>query len=216
MISFSILTVTQGEPYSARFLRHFRVIADMLSAEFVVAHDRCGPPPCDADRYLPVQSSGAIEDVLVQAHAACSGDYVLRLDDDETLSPQAVLSLAEWRSQASDSRAYALPRANLWGDQWHAIKSGHLFPDFQVRLMPRGREQRTRVHEGLAADALLPGMILHHKFLLKTREERRAIAARYEAKQAGCGSGHYLQFSVPEDCFEIETFAFHTGSVNQS
>lgn len=212
-MKLSILTVTAGEPYTGRFLWHFRAVADMLSAEFVVAHDRCTPWACGADKYVPVKSSGVIEDVLVEAHAACSGDYVLRLDDDETLSPQAILCIAAWLPEAGDTKVYAFPRANLWGDQWHAISSGDLFPDFQVRLMPRDRECRTKVHEGIAPDALFPGMILHHKFLLKSLAERRAIAARYEAKQAGCGSGHYLQFSVPEDCFEIKTFPFFTGKV---
>ena len=214
-MKLSILTVTRSEPHTPRFLRHFRAVADMLSAEFVVACDRVATPDCDADRYIAVQSSGAIEDVLVEAHSACSGDYVLRMDDDETLSAQAILSLAEWGGLQSDSRVYALPRANLWGDQWHGISSGDLFPDFQVRLMPRDREQRTHVHEGIIPDSLLPGMILHHKFLLKSREERLAIAARYEKKQAGCGSGHYLQFSVPEDCFQIQTFAFRAGKVDR-
>ena len=214
-MKLSILTVTRSEPHTPRFLRHFRAVADILSAEFVVAYDRVTTPNCDADRYVAVESSGAIEDVLVQAHAACGGEYVLRMDDDETLSPQAILSLAEWGGLESDSRVYALPRANLWGDQWHGISSGSLFPDCQVRLMPRNYERRTRVHEGIIPDAIFPGMMLHHKFLIKSREERLAIAARYEEKQAGCGSGHYLQFSVPEDCFPIETFAFRTGKVDQ-
>lgn len=214
-MKLSVLTVTRWEPHTPRFLRHFRAVADILSAEFVVAYDRVSQPACDADRYVAVESSGAIEDVLVQAHSACSGEYVLRLDDDETLSPQAILALAEWGGLESDSRVYAFPRANLWGDQWHGMSSGSLFPDFQVRLMPRDHERRTRVHEGLIPDAIFPGMILHHKFLIKSREERLAIAARYEEKQAGCGSGHYLQFSVPEDCFPIETFAFRTGKLNQ-
>lgn len=187
----------------------------MLSAEFVLAHDRCPPPDCGADRYLPVETSGAIEDVLVQSHSACGADYVLRLDDDETLSPHAILLLARWLAVSSDSRVYGFPRANLWGDQWHAISSGHLFPDVQVRLMPRENERRTRVHEGITPDIVMPALILHHKFLIRSREERLKIAAVYEQKQAGCGSGHYLQFSVPEDCFDIETFAFRTGVVSQ-
>jgi len=209
----SILTVTKCEAYTPRFLRHFRAVADILSAEFVVAHDRCGPPDCGADKYVAVHSKGVIEDVLVEAHQACSGDYVLRLDDDETLSPQAILCVAELLPKKNDTNVYAFPRANLWGDERHGIFSGDLFPDPQVRLMPRNRECRTKVHEGIMPDVMLSGMILHHKFLLKSCDERRAIAARYEAKQHGCGTGHYLQFSVPEDCFEIKTFSFSTGSV---
>jgi hypothetical protein len=41
------------------------------------------------------------------------------------------------------------------------------------------------------------------------------LAAVFALTLAGCGSGHYLQFSVPEDCFPIETFAFRTGKVDQ-
>lgn len=210
----SILTVTRLEPYTAPFLRHFRAVADIVGAEFVVAHDRCPVVDCGADKYAPVESSGVIEDVLVEAHAACSGDYVLRLDDDETLSAQAILDVVEWSKVDEDTKVYAFPRANLWGDRWHAISSGSLFPDFQARLMPRHREQRRHVHEGILPDAAMPGMILHWKFLLKSREERQAIAAGYESKKPGCGSGHYLQFSVPEECFDtVETFPFRAGRV---
>jgi hypothetical protein len=206
-MNLSILTVTRVEPHAPRFLRHFRAVADVLSAEFVVAYDRASTPNCDADRYVAVESSGVIEDVLVQAHAACSGEYVLRMDDDETLTPQAILSLAGWIGLQSDSKVYAFPRANLWGDQWHAVSSGSLFPDLQSRLMPRDHESRTTVHEGMPFDIILPGLILHHKFLIKSYAERAKIALRYEQKRAGCGSGHYLQFSVPEDCGPIETFS---------
>lgn len=213
-MKLSILTVTRFEAYTPRFLTHFRALADICGAEFVVAYDRCDRVECGADVYVPVTSGGVIEDVLVEAHAACSGDYVLRMDDDETLSAQAIMDIVEWGVEDADSRAYAFPRANLWGDEWHAVRSGDLFPDFQVRLMPRFREMRKTVHEGMMPDALMPGMILHHKFLLKSREERERIAAVYESRRAGSGSGHYLQFSVPEACFGIETFAFRVGRVS--
>lgn len=210
-MNLSILCVSRCQDYTKRFFTHFRALADILGAEFVLAHDRCATPDCAADKYLPVETRGAIEDVLTAAHMACSRDYVLRLDDDETLSPAAIMAVAQ---ADLSGRVFAFPRANLVGDERTAVKSGHLFPDFQVRLMPKEAETRTRIHEGLPADACLPGMILHHKFLLKTVDERRAIAATYESRQPGCGTGHYLQFSVPEDAFEsIETFRFVTGAV---
>jgi hypothetical protein len=213
-VNLSILTVTRGEPHTKRFFTHFRAVADILRAEFVLAYDGCDKPDCGADKYLAVRSSGAIEDVLVEAHRACSGGYVLRLDDDETLSPAAILSVAEANL---DGRVFALPRANLWGDERHAITNGHLFPDWQARLMPRDREDRTTVHAGVIADAAAKGVILHHKFLVKSLEERRAIASRYESKSAGCGTGHYLQFSVPEDCFSEPTVVeFASGRIEVS
>lgn len=210
-MTLSILTVTKCEPHAKRFLAHFRAVADILRAEFVVAHDNCERPDCGAERYVAVQTRGAIEDVLVEAHAACSGEYVLRLDDDETLSAQAILCVAEVQL---DGRVFAFPRANLWGDERHAISNGSLFPDIQPRLMPREKESRTQVHAGLAADAIMSGMILHHKFLIRSAEDRRCIAGRYEQKSPGCGTGHYLQFSVPEDCFDtISLFEFSSGRI---
>lgn len=208
----SILTITRCERHTPRFFTHFRALADILQAEFVVAYDRCEKPDCGADRYVPVEAKFTCENVLAEAHSACAGDYVLRLDDDETLSPQGILCVAEAKL---DGRVFAFPRANLWGDEHHAIASGDLFPDCQTRLMPRERETRTQLHAGVSADLLLNGMILHHKFLVKGIDERRAIAARYEANHPGGGTGHYLQFSVPEDAFDgkLTVFPFVSGRV---
>lgn len=212
----SVLCVSKCEPHTRRFFTHFRAIADIFGAEFVLAHDRCDRPDCDADKYLSVTAKATIEDVLIEAHRACSGDYVLRLDDDETLSPAAILKVDSAMRADPEGRIFALPRANLIENDRTAIISGSLFPDFQVRLMPREAEIRTLLHEGLPANAMIKGMILHHKFLIKTIEERRALAASYEAHRDGCGSGHYLQFSVPEDVFdEIEVQSFTTGDVSE-
>ncbi len=41
--------------------------------------------------------------------------------------------------------------------------------------------------------------ILHHKFLVKSYEERVKIAERYESISAGAGSAGYLTFTLPED-----------------
>lgn len=201
-MNLSILTVTRFEKHTPRFLKHFRALADIFRAEFVVGYDRCDRVECDADVYFPVQTRGTIEHVLAEAYAACSGEYVLRLDDDETLSAKAIYELDQWSMNESDEKVYDFPRANLWGSESTAITSGNLFPDFQSRLMPKAKETRTQLHQGLFSDGVIPGLILHHKFLVKTREEREEIAARYEQIGEGLGSGHYLQFSVPEKCFE--------------
>lgn len=215
MTKLSVLCVSKCEPYTKRFFTHFRAIADIFGAEFVLAHDRCNPPDCGADKYLSVEASGTIEDVLIDAHRACSGEYVLRLDDDETLSAHAIFLVRGMIEEDLDGRIYAFPRANLIEDESTAIVSGSLFPDFQVRLMPRDAENRTLLHEGLSPNEAIKGLLLHHKFLVKSVDERRAMAAAYEIKRSGCGTGHYLQFSVPEDVFhEFEVMKFSTGWVN--
>jgi hypothetical protein len=86
-MSISVLVVTRGEPHTPRFLTHASRIAQFLHAEFVIGCDRCEVRLGGA-KVVPLDASACpmIETVLEQAVAACEGDWILRLDDDETVS----------------------------------------------------------------------------------------------------------------------------------
>jgi hypothetical protein len=205
MSRLSILTVSRCEPHSLRFLTHFRAVADILDAPFVLACDRCDPPPFPtADKTLLVECKTTIEDVLAEVHLQCETPWVLRLDDDETLTAHAIEWLSRWirvDDQAS-AKAIAFPRANLWGSHKTRLDEEGLWPDFQVRLIRREFETRDTLHQGLGVDLVSPAAILHHKFLVKGREERESIADRYEATWEGAGRGeHYVRFTLPENVF---------------
>jgi glycosyltransferase involved in cell wall biosynthesis len=80
-----------------------------------------------------------------------TGELILSLDADERVSPELRGEMAELRQRPWETLAdgYAVPRRNyLWG-QW--LKHGGLYPDYQTRLLKRGKGcfKAQRVHESV-------------------------------------------------------------------
>jgi hypothetical protein len=204
MNTLSLLCVSKCEPHTPRFFRHYRAVADLLGIPWVLACDRCEPPAAPAaDTVILVEAKTTIEDVLAGVHAQCETDWVLRLDDDETLTSATLPWLVRFlRSDTTGMNAVAFPRANLWGDEATMLVEDHMWPDTQCRLIRRDAETRDRLHQGLPADRVSPGVILHHKFLVKSRQQREEIARLYETNGTGLGLGeHYVRYSLPEVAF---------------
>jgi hypothetical protein len=157
---------------------------------------------------VPLRSEGYVESVLDEAVEACPEGHILRLDDDETVSDEmrAWLKASEW--QASDH--WAFPRMNLWPDETSYIASDPLWPDLQTRLSSKEKSgSRPVVHQGspFGTGQVAPVALLHHKFLVRGREERERMVESYEQVQPGAGRG-WLPFSVPERYdFDVEKVA---------
>lgn len=146
------------------------------------------------------RDAGCIENVLDAAVAQCREGYVLRLDDDEAMSPEMLAWLASGAYREHDH--WAFPRMNLWPDTGHFIASHSLWPDYQTRLSVKAKSGgRSSIHDGspFGTGELAPVPIEHHKFLVRSEAERREILARYEA----LGAHGYAQFSVPEDLDDV-------------
>lgn len=178
-MSISVLVVTRGEPHTPRFLAHAGHVAQFLGAEFVLGCDRCEVHmPSVKVVQLDASACPMIEAVLEQAVDACDGDWILRLDDDETVSWAMLgylLSCDHTRYEA-----IGFPRANLWGDEAHLLVDSEFWPDVQMRFSKRQYAVRRTLHEGPAkCDAIAPAMILHHNLLVRGREGRREVARRY-------------------------------------
>lgn len=80
------------------------------------------------------------------------------------------------------------------------VTSPPLWPDHQTRLSTRDKSLgRTHIHCGSphGGGVLAPYPIIHHKFVIKSRQEREEILKRYDEIQPGAGGG-FWQFSVPE------------------
>ena len=202
MVDISILCITKAEPHVDAFVNHYRKIANAIDAELVVALD-CEHAPVwstIADISPMVKSDGYLESVLDIAVSHCSGDYVFRMDDDESFSQ----SLIRWLIEKQYARAdhWAFPRAHLWQDGTHYITNAPLWPDVQTRLSLKEMSgNRKEIHSGSPFGTghtahLCP--ILHHKFLIRSYEEREKIAEKYESVKPGAGSGHFGIFSLPE------------------
>ena len=220
----SILCVTRVEPHVAPFLDAMLTLAKHCDAEFVVAADGFEAferllairPLADDAELACVHSRGYVESVLDYALESVRGDWVLRLDDDERVNGP----LGEWLEERAFVRdpLWSFRRLNLWGDADHALETELLWPDPQTRLSVRELAGgRRSIHvaspHGLGSWAPRPCALEHHKFLVKTLDERRAIATRYEAIEPGTGSGVFLPFSVPEDFYSEKVIAGKTKPV---
>ena len=203
-MNLSILCITKAEPHALPFLRAMEAVAACARAEFVVAADgfdavaRMARSEIDA-RVVPVASLGFLESVLEQAVHACQDGYILRLDDDERCSPAMGLWLVAQEYLVSEH--WTFPRVHFWRDEQSVLMTSQLFPDHQTRLsMKHLAGGRYTLHAGspFGPGTYAPVAIEHHKFLVKTREERLAISQRWH-------SGPMLCFSVPEDAYLGQT-----------
>lgn len=209
-MTLSILCVTNNEhPHVQRFILALHRLATVLGAELVLGLDREKAQRADwrklANVAVNLQADKLQEDVLDQAVDACSGDYVLRIDDDEMVSPALEAWLAGGQYQFIGSRVYAFPRVYLWPDEHHILVNDGIYPDLQTRLGERFYMHGVNsVHAGNpnGTGQVIPYAIEHHSLLVKTYAERRAVAERYESLRPGAGfSRTYAKYLLPEDIY---------------
>lgn len=204
MTDLSILCVTKLGRHAEPFLRDMERLAVDLDAEFVLGLDGADPerlsPPrrfTSAARQVCVQSAGYIESVLDSMVAECSGEYVLRLDDDEAVSMRMGAWLADRKYRESDH--WAFPRMHMWPDEQHYITNPPLWKDLQTRLSVKAKAGgRLKIHDGspYGTGTVADVAIEHHKFLVRDRDEREKLLEGY--KRLLPGAGAWAAFSVPE------------------
>ncbi len=187
-MQLSLMMVTQGASRAERFVREFADLADALRAEFVL-----GLHGCDGNtEYLNgiankvVNVDGKfLEEMLDPVIAACSGDNILRLDDDERCSD----SMMSWLKAGAylEHDSWFFPRYHLWPDREHVIVQSPFFPDFQQRLTSKVKARRPpTLHAGSPYPAYpAPVYMEHHNFLAKSYAERQALTATYETLRTG-------------------------------
>jgi hypothetical protein len=205
MSDLAILCVTRFGAHAEPFLRRFRRLALTLNARCVIGAD--GPIPRslpDGCEIVHLRSAGYIESVLDVAIEACDASYILRLDDDETVSAP----MLRWLRARAYERAqhWAFPRMHLWPDHGHYVADAPLWPDLQTRLSVKEFSGgRHHIHAGSphGTGEIAPVPILHHKFLVRSREEREALLREYERIQPGAGE-MFAEFSVPEHCDKLD------------
>lgn len=183
MTDLTLLCVTGDSPKAMPFVDRLAEDAETL---------RCRLAVVDGSR------AGYIEAILDEAVEACKDGYILRIDDDETIS----VGMLEWlrRSAYHDSEHWAFPRANLWPDAQHKISNRPLWPDLQTRLSVKAKAGgRSGLHDGspFGTGTVAPCVIEHHKFLVHSRAERETILERYDHIRPGAGASHAM-FSLPE------------------
>ncbi len=191
-MNLTIVCISEGRSYAVPFIEEMRNAANILDAEFVYLRDG-----------EDLHSGGYLESVLDEAVSRCPEGYILRLDDAERLPPETVEWLLSGAYQAQEH--WAFPRRNLYGDPQHYIANPPLWPDLQTRLSVKETAgSRPEIHSGspYGTGTVAPVPIDHHKFLVRSREEREALIQRYDNIAHGAGTG-YSMFSVPEAYDEL-------------
>jgi hypothetical protein len=204
--ALTILCVTRGEACVLPLLRQMGDLALELGAEWVLGLDGEAALAVAIEedfgriaKLVAVQSDGYLESVHDTVLAAAGGDYVFRLDDDESCSEE----LRHWltRKAYTTHRQWSFPRQHLWATPGQFLVHPILWPDYQTRLSQRAYAGgRTTIHcpspfgKGVKATAT----ILHHKFLIRPVEERALIAGNYEMVKPGAGTGKFQVFATPE------------------
>ncbi len=174
----SVVCVTQAESRALPFVDEQRQLAQYLRAEFVLGASGARAVMAFPNA-MPVEGE-YLEQMLPQMFKRCTGQFVLRLDDDERCTP----AMVEWLKAGSFTEYdnWHFCRAHLWPDEKHHIVSPPYWPDYQTRLSIRAKANRpATLHAGSPYPGrVAPCAIEHHTFLVKNREERRAITNRYQ------------------------------------
>lgn len=184
-MALSICCVTARPSRAAAVLEGARQLAD----EIVVAVDVSGgeqdltPLGAIADRVFEIELGTFPEPAMAWLHAQCSGDWILRIDDDEIIDSNLLKQLPEL-TRARDVLQYWIARRWLYRDPNHYLDEWPWFPDFQGRLV---RNDAQLWFPGLCHSSVafnppvryLDGGLYHLVLLQSDRGERERKVQRY-------------------------------------
>lgn len=207
----SLCAMTAAEPSRARaFLEQWRPLVD----EIVVAVDERAHPQTTggcadlADRLYVVPAAMAhMERYLGWLHSCCSGEWILRADDDE-LPSQALQKALPSLLEEREPTHFWLPRSWMYPAPDTYIAEGIWLRDIQLRLvrnLPGLWQFSGHVHSNIevtGAGRIVDAPLLHLALLVSDLEKRRAKVEAYEAVTPGllAESGVSLNsVFVPED-----------------
>jgi hypothetical protein len=149
-------------------------------------------------------------------YAHCSGEWILRIDADEVVSPALLADVPELIRDRG-VRQYWLPRRWLFPDAGSWLDEPPWWPDYQLRLYRNDcflRSSGEWLHAGTVSQppAGYLELPLYHLNLLSTSlEQRRASAANYDAIRPGIkapgGGSLNRRYYLPEEAPSLELSA---------
>ena len=145
-----------------------------------------------ADRVILVPYAPPAERTLPWLYSQCTGDWILKLDDDEV--PSAAL-LGSLRDAADPAVTHVwFPRRWLFGDVGTYLDAAPWVPDFQLRLSANdSRLVRFPGVQHVPIDVVGPARYvdapIYHLDLLRPRSEREQKVRAYERERPGLRVG---------------------------
>jgi SAM-dependent methyltransferase len=186
--------MTAAEPARVRaFLEQWRPVVD----EIVVAvDDRAHPQTTNecarfADRvYVVPAPTSHMDSYLGWLHSRCSGEWILRADDDEVPS-EALRRMLPSLLDEREPTHYWLPRSWMHPTPETYIAEGVWLRDIQLRLvrnLPGLWRFSGRLHSNIeveGAGRIVDAPLLHLALLVADLEKRRAKVEAYERVKPG-------------------------------
>jgi Glycosyl transferase family 2 len=206
-MSLSLAIVTKN---SARYVEPLLQAGRAIADEIVVAVDRSSTDATEAicsryaDKLYRIGPIGVVEWVLAWLNVQCSGDWILRLDDDELPSASLVAALPRLLRDREVTH-YWLPRRWLIGsDRANWIAQRPWWPDWQLRLFRNipsivyvpGSVHTSYMVQG-ASRFLSEGSIYHLDLVLHSEQERRAKVERYDRLAPGRSQASF--YLIPDE-----------------
>ncbi len=185
-VSLSVCLIASAP--AARVAALLEPVRDLADEIVIAADSRVGAETLAgysalADRVFRLEYH-LYERHLAWLHAQCSGDWILRLDDDEVLSAAFVARLPALLA-TRDVRQYWVARAWLFPDASSALDDPPWSVDFNNRLVRNDATLRFRglLHSGAEPAEpceYLEVPIYHLELLLAGLDQRRDKAVQYE------------------------------------
>jgi O-methyltransferase len=204
-LSLAIVTKNSAR-YVERLLQTGRAIADEVviavdASSVDLTEDVCRPY---ADKLFRIEPIGYIERALTWLNAQCTGDWILRVDDDELLSAQFVEALPRLM-QDREITHYWILRRWVYGagrDRWITQRPWSV--DWQLRLF-RNIPSIVNVPELLhtsyevqgATRFLRQGSLYHLDLVLQSDTQRMQKVQRYERLSPGRSRAEYYTLPDP-------------------
>ena len=205
----SIVNTCGGVPLShlETLIRQFHALSDHV----VLFFDETTPPDfrtkaeCFTSDCRTVCHRNAPHEFVGEMLAQCSGDFILRLNDDELLSPNWTRAFIDGAISEPDVNSYWIVRKWLVDTQGSYISSPPHYPDYQLRLTrndPALVQSPRLLHESVTVKGecgwISSHAILHYDLAWRDRLQREAKVKRYAAiRPENSGAAHYLYEDRP-------------------
>src|SRR5438105_1725187 len=148
----SVALVTRNEEERLRACLESVAWADEIVVVDAESHDKTVQIAREFTDHVLVRPWPGFAAQKNAALAATTGEWVLSLDADETVSAALRAEIETILRGSGAGAGYAVPRRNIFWNRW--VKHGGLYPDWQVRLFRRGRGRFVprAVHESVVVD----------------------------------------------------------------
>lgn len=213
-LSLCIATKNSAE-YIGELLRIGKSFADEVVVAVDATSNDLTESICNewADKVFRVESPGYVERALAWLNEQCTGDWILRLDDDE-LPSVGLIELLPGLMEDREMTHYRLMRRTVIGEgrtEWIAQRPW--WPDWKLRLfrnIPSIVRIPGRLHSGYEVQGgsrfLYKGSIYHYDFVYHDERHRREKVRQYQRiSPEKSGSHHYAlpetltTFPIPDD-----------------